>query len=269
MGLLLRPTAPIAVLIALLLAPPATAGDAAEPDVAVELIADRPALGPDGAWIGARLQAPEGWHVYWENPGEAGLDTTAAFAAGGAAIGPVRYPGPEAFLSPGEIRSYGYHGPVALLAEVAPLQGAPDGDVTITAEVAWLACRAVCVPGRATVERTLPRSAAAVPPASPDPLARDKRRLPRPLEELPGATVAWLDDDGGPVAEVTLPGVTAAEAFPTRPLEARLRELTIARDDAGVTVTIRLSEGPAEAGRLVLGLGSDRFVELPLVVPSP
>src|SRR5450432_3053461 len=72
----------------------------------------------DSFRVGVHLALAPGWHVYWRNPGEAGLGSEVTFQAPGLAVGPLEWPVPSVLRSPdGSITSYGYTDEVVLLAE--------------------------------------------------------------------------------------------------------------------------------------------------------
>lgn len=133
---------------------------AAEERVNARLVADVEAVQPGQPFhLGVAFELGEDWHVYWHNPGEAGLATEVQFEAPeGFAVGDLRWPRPIEFKSPGDIVSYGYEKQVLLAAEVRPPGDLPEGkNVEFTAEVSWLACdENVCVPGDARVSLALP-----------------------------------------------------------------------------------------------------------------
>ncbi|MHC4982611.1 MAG: protein-disulfide reductase DsbD domain-containing protein [Planctomycetota bacterium] len=99
--------------------------------------------------VGVLFEIAEGWHIYWKNPGEAGLATEIEFdLPEGFTAGPIRWPAPETFEQPGEITGYGYAGEVMLTSTITPPDELEAGaEVTITAEASWLACEEKCVPG--------------------------------------------------------------------------------------------------------------------------
>jgi len=137
---------------------------AADPEpVAVALVADRRQLEAGGSMLlGVRLTVEPGWHVYWKNPGDAGLATAVDLRlAQGFESGPLQWPVPISFSQPGEIAGYGYEGSVLLLRQVrAPASLGRGTPATARAEVSWLACKDVCVLGEATVEEELPLASA-------------------------------------------------------------------------------------------------------------
>lgn len=142
--------------------------------------------------LGLKLAIAPKWHVYWTNPGETGFPTEAVWtgpgldggpAAGapaptpeprravptatprapktapGAYAAPTFYPAPIAFVSPGDLVSFGYSEETVLLTEVAiPADAA--GTVTFGAKGKWLMCHDRCIPGKAEVSVTLPVAAA-------------------------------------------------------------------------------------------------------------
>ena len=70
--------------------------------------------------VGVRLALAPGWHVYWRNPGEAGLASEVTFEGSGLAFGPLQWPAPATLLSPdGSIVTYGYSQEVVLAAQGA------------------------------------------------------------------------------------------------------------------------------------------------------
>jgi DsbC/DsbD-like thiol-disulfide interchange protein len=118
--------------------------------------------------VGVLLRMQRGWHVYWHNPGDAGLPTSVRWTMPqGFAVGPLRWPVPERFEQPGRVVGYGYAGAVLLTAVVTPPPTlALDATVPLTADVGWLACEALCVRGRKSLAVTIGPGAA---PGTSDP----------------------------------------------------------------------------------------------------
>lgn len=106
--------------------------------------------------LGVLLEPEPGWHVYWRNPGEAGLATEVAFdLPDGFEVGELQWPAPVFFEQPGGLTGYGYEAPVVLAAEVtAPERVSAENPVSVTAS--WLACKDVCVLGAAELKADLP-----------------------------------------------------------------------------------------------------------------
>lgn len=181
--------------------------------VALSLLADRAAVVPgQPLTLAARFDIDPEWHIYWENPGESGLATEVKLEApAGFEVGPVRFPGPVAFSSPGPVTSYGYAGSVLLSAPVQVAKTlAAQGSVTFTADAFWLACRDTCVRGQGKATLTLPVLApGSKPPTVEAEAARvwseHTARLPRPWPADAGARQAWEKGPDGPLLVLRLP----------------------------------------------------------------
>ncbi len=163
--------------------------------VKVELIADTSHVQPGKKLtIAARFDIAPGWHIYWENPGEAGLATEASFSApAGYDVGDVRFPGPVRFQTPGETAaSYGYEKEAVLSSTVAA-PGRVAGPARFSVQATWLACRDVCIRGQASAALELPPARGKAAPAHKDVFVRHRAELPRPLGEL-GVKPRWERD---------------------------------------------------------------------------
>ncbi len=104
--------------------------------------------------LGVLFHIQRGWHVYWHNPGDAGLPTSVRWILPeGFTSGPLRWPVPERFDQPGGVVGYGYDDTLLLSATVTPpatlAQGAP---VALRADAGWLACEKLCLRGKKTLE---------------------------------------------------------------------------------------------------------------------
>ncbi len=131
-------------------------GDA-EPVVA-RLLADTSAVVPGRPFrVGVLLKIQPGWHVYWKNPGQAGLATEVRLTAPrGFSTGPIEWPTPVRFDQGGQVIGFGYTDAVLLMATVRPPQQLdPGSTATFVADVSWLACLDRCVPGGARLELKL------------------------------------------------------------------------------------------------------------------
>jgi DsbC/DsbD-like thiol-disulfide interchange protein len=141
--------------------------------------------------LAARFDIAPGWHIYWENPGEAGLATEAEFSApSGYEVGPLRYPGPVRFQTPGETAaSYGYSGQAVLSSAVEPPARVTGEPARFSVQASWLACRDVCIRGQA-------RATLEVPPAARGQATRaaNKDLFERHRAEL-RASSRWERDD--------------------------------------------------------------------------
>jgi len=117
--------------------------------------------------VALRLAHDPHWHTYWVNAGT-GYPTTVKWTLPpGWQAGEIRWPVPRALTdAKGAITGNGYDGEVLLLVTLSPPAGLQaGGNVTLRADVAWLMCREVCMPGEAALDLTLPAGNA---PPAPD-----------------------------------------------------------------------------------------------------
>src|SRR5690606_6412985 len=97
------------LLAALLVSPAATAqmpvlqAPAAQANIAARLVAESDHPAPGGTVTLAFVMEPKpGWHGYWKNPGDAGLETQLHWTLPeGVTAGPLQYPVPERLLISG------------------------------------------------------------------------------------------------------------------------------------------------------------------------
>lgn len=104
--------------------------------------------------VGVALEIAPDWHTYWRNSGDAGLATSLSFSASGATFSPMTWPAPTVYVQSGLITTYGYAERV-LHASSFEIPKGPPGPLTLTAEVDYLACKVKCIPGSATLTRTI------------------------------------------------------------------------------------------------------------------
>src|SRR4029453_9440103 len=111
------PTAPrsLFALLACILALAAQAAPVRTPNVEAELVPAATSAAPGApAVVALRLKMREGWHTYWQNPGDSGLPTTIEWKIpAGVPAGPSQWPAPHA-LPAGPLINYGYEGEVYL-----------------------------------------------------------------------------------------------------------------------------------------------------------
>jgi DsbC/DsbD-like thiol-disulfide interchange protein len=129
-----------------------------EPRVIARLVADTPAVEPGSNFLlGVHFEIKDDWHIYWRNPGGAGLATAVDFELpDGLVAGPLQWPLPIPFVQSESIPGYGYEGSVVLAAEIAvpsDFDRSQPGKVRV--EASWLACKGVCVLGSAKLEASL------------------------------------------------------------------------------------------------------------------
>ena len=128
--------------------------------VQAQLLADVSAVKPGEEFtLGVLLKIKPKWHIYWKYPGDAGLPTTVKWKLPDASeTSPqpeLRFPFPVRFDQPGDVVGYGYKDEVLLTARVKAPQGLAGSTHDYAANVAYLVCEDVCIPGKATVKLSI------------------------------------------------------------------------------------------------------------------
>ena len=167
------------------------AGPAGASHLTVELVTRRTATAPGRDFLaGLHFTIEPRWHIYWLNAGDTGEPPRIDWKLPkNITAGPLQFPAPMR-LPLGPLMDFGYEGQVLLPVTMHALPGLKPGEpVTISGEVHYLVCSSVCLPGHATVTRTI---AVAEQPGPLDPktaplFAAAERSLPRDLPQ--GATV--------------------------------------------------------------------------------
>ena len=159
--------------------------------VAAELLVDANSVAPgDRVRIGVLFDLDPGWHLYWQNPGDAGGPPEMVWRAPDAEIGPTQWPAPRVFReADGLLTTYGYENEVLLASDAVVSQDA-EGIWRLEVDTGFVACKVECVPGHIQLAKEVPVSARSAPPS---PEVRDRfelaaSHLPRTPESL-GVTV--------------------------------------------------------------------------------
>lgn len=161
-----------------------------------ELVSLGPAIAPGGQQVvGLVLTMEERWHVYWLNAGDSGEPPKIAWTLpAGFSAGPMQFPIPDR-LPLGPLMDFGYEDEVAFPVTISAPANAPAKPAHLGAQVSWLVCGDVCVPGKAHLGLDLN-----VQPGAPTP-AREPRLgalgeamtlLPKPLPS--GSTFSATGD---------------------------------------------------------------------------
>ncbi len=131
------------------------------PHTKISLVADVKSIKPGSTFTaGLLMRMQKGWHTYWKNSGEAGLPTQIRWTLPeGMTAGEIRWPLPHKYDESAEVLTYGYEIENMLLVEFVTTQAwTPGSTVTIKADVNWLECEHLCIPGSGVVELILPVS---------------------------------------------------------------------------------------------------------------
>ncbi len=132
---------------------------------------------------GVLLEPKDGWHTYWENPGDAGLATVQTwqlpkdFSATG-----ILWPVPER-INEGPLTIYGYHDTVMLPVRITP----PDTldatqPHTISVKADWLVCKDICIPESAILDIAL-NAGEPVANTYASLFAQQQQKFPKPINE--------------------------------------------------------------------------------------
>ncbi|MEA3542044.1 MAG: protein-disulfide reductase DsbD family protein [Pseudomonadota bacterium] len=212
---------------------------------------DRPA--PGGSTTIAFAMTPQqGWHGYWENPGDAGLGMTVDWTLPkGVSVGTLRYPVPETLLIAG-LMNYVYEGPYAVLADLRVAADiAPGTRLPIRAKAQWLACTdKVCVPETGDLSLDLIAGDGAVQPAARSRFDAWRTHLPRPL----GSQAHYAVENGRLRLSIPYPAGAQAKDVHLFPLGAGLARYaapqTITRNDNQMVIETAASAEEAPVGQV-------------------
>jgi thiol:disulfide interchange protein DsbD len=222
--------------------------------VKLALAADREVIHPgEKLTLATKLMIEPKWHVYWQNPGDAGAPTRIeVHAPAGFKVSEVRYPVPYRDVSADDVVSYVYSGEVALLFDVeAPKDLAPGSIASFAIDGRWLVCTSLCVPGsgHAAIEIRCAASSEPVQLANEKEFAAWRERMPRPYEDLlaiEGYHDSGFKDRKKPFA-VTVPGALALDFYPRLedPVSLEVMNLELQREANGCTMKLTF-EPPAD-----------------------
>ena len=249
----------------------------ASDNVKARLVTDVDAVAPGLRFEAAIVLEPApGWYTYWREPGDAGMATSVEWKLPrGFTAEPVQWPRPRAMKANELVTSHGYDGDVWLLATIrAPAK--PPKRTKLEAQVTWMECREVCLPGSATLTVGLPRTTAATADASDaDAFAAARARLPR---MSPGWPVDVTRDGRRIRLSLTTPeGVTLGadtHLFVEQPgiVEPSAAQTLTAREGGGYVLEVTAARTPAnphpDAVDAVLASGDGAW-RLRIPIPSP
>lgn len=115
------------------------------------LVATTQAIGPGQQLLrlGLHVRLDPEWKIYWRSPGTAGLPPALAWSdSANLAEAVLRWPAPKRFELFG-LQSYGYADEVVLPIDARLAE--PGAPALLRAEVEYLVCRDICIPGTARV----------------------------------------------------------------------------------------------------------------------
>ena len=113
------------------------------------LITNLQSSSQESFYVGVRLEMQDGWHTYWENPGDSGSPFEAKWTTdAGVIIENVSWPTPQTIPYP-PLMTYGYEGDVVFPFQVFR---SLDTELTkISLDFDFLICADICIPEQATL----------------------------------------------------------------------------------------------------------------------
>lgn len=165
------------------------AGAIHDGDASVEsrLIVDATQVAPgDTITVGVAFTLDHDWHIYWQNPGDAGVPTNIDWRGEALEFGPLQWASPKLFSeADGEMVVYGYDDEVILFSKATVADDA-SGAVELGAKVDYLACSNLCMPGHSMLSRSIPVGDKTVRADSKllDAFAAYGARVPRKAKDL-------------------------------------------------------------------------------------
>ncbi len=170
-----------------------------------------------------QFELQPGWHIYWANPGESGIETQLT------STGTLMYPVPKKMVLPGDIINYGYEGDVTFFVQ----DPAPS-----TVQLRWLICKEdLCVPGRA-----------AIPLQEPSPSFDWKEAYSWLPPRLPNDFITHKD------GQTQLRVAEAVDFFPSAAISART--FVVSTSEGSLTISWR--DGIPKDGRGLVVIGENR-----------
>ena len=138
------------------LALPLSAQESSEP-IRVEMVSEAETIAAaEPFWVAVKLELEDGWHTYWQNPGEVGMAPQLDWKLPeGFSVSQVKWPTPKHFDHDSMV-TYGYDKSVVLLAQMVPPAELAAEAVDFGVNVNWVACKDSCVPGSASHNLSLP-----------------------------------------------------------------------------------------------------------------
>lgn len=185
--------------------------------VKVTLLSENSSISPGKPIpLALEVKIDKDWHVYWKNPGDAGLPLSINWTLPeGYKADEIQWPFPDKFTVE-DMVGYGYHNEVVLLTHVIPPKNAKtDEKITLKGTVSWLVCSSsTCQPGSAPIEITLKTSAQEPSINASARLAFEKAREKIPKTKIQVKTIHKEGIVQLQVPDLDTSKVTSIEFFP-------------------------------------------------------
>lgn len=226
--------------------PPLGGAESASTPVKFELVTEETAIQAGHPfWIALHAKTDKEWHIYWKNPGDAGLTPEIQWELpSGFEAGKIEWPTPKRFEF-NSLVGYGYEGDTWLLIPITPPKDLTSNEVELSAKVSWLACdENTCLPG--TTPLTIKLSVGAGSPAKEAVFGEARKALPHKGDRV-------FAKAHGDLIELKLShadSFTEADYFPEEggAIDVKADPLLI-KEEGGYRVLLRKDDG-AEASSL-------------------
>jgi thiol:disulfide interchange protein DsbD len=214
-----------------------------------ELIPTGPNANGTGAYALTFTLVP-GWHIYWQNPGDAGFPPHLT-APPPVTLSPLQFPPPH-YLNQDGLGAYILTGHVTLPFTVSNLPADPS---TIALSASWLVCADVCIPEHAHL---------LLPPASA--LAQTP-----PPSMVPSPFTATLSPDGTLfLTGLTASQVASARFFPIQPgLISNATPQSLSFTGEAAALKLPLAVAPPQTLTGILELTDPTGVTLAVSISAP
>jgi DsbC/DsbD-like thiol-disulfide interchange protein len=248
----------LAVFVSLLTAACGRAQSKPETHARIRLISEEKSIRPAHLlWVGLLFELDPGWHIYWQNPGDSGEPPKIQWQLPpGFRAGVIRWPRPIR-LGTSSVRNYGYEGQVLLMTTIQPpARATATSPVPIAANVKYIVCREICIPGKLAVTRLLPLNARSIVEQSQwrNLFEATKAQLPKPLPSAWKASAISVGDH----FVLSLDGAGSARELTFFPLDSSVIEnastQSLAADNNSLRLTLKKSEQLAKSVSILRGV---------------
>lgn len=126
--------------------------------LSVELFSEVASIQPGKSFnLGLRFNLDKDWHIYWKNPGDAGMPVSVEWnLPKGFKAGEIQWPYPKLIKS-AHLANFSYDNEVLFIIEITPPEDVSAGTViNIAAKAKWLVCKEDCTPGDTELKLALP-----------------------------------------------------------------------------------------------------------------
>jgi thiol:disulfide interchange protein DsbD len=125
----------------------------------VELLSEVESIKPSQPfWLVFKIMMKPGWHTYWKNPGDSGLETQLTWELPeGFSVSPIQWLPPER-LSQSTLVSFGYTNEAYHLVQIIPPKDLLEDKYTLSVQANWLVCKEACIPEETKLALILNRS---------------------------------------------------------------------------------------------------------------